>query len=164
MLLEQGQQTAVTLTPPHFINSPATSLGYLEFDLGAGSKVLSLSPNKQPRGCWLPAALRPLWPTPTHPRSPFSLGSLINYRLGPRQGSCRPPLSLLAQSFLSGVMAQLLPEACLHRDPPPHPETTGKHCLVSSDICLVSQAPVPRDCGAKWLWMWGDYPDPFLGP
>lgn len=65
---------------------------------------------------------------------PLTLGALspcevsLSGGLGPRQASCRPPFALLVQSFLSGVMVQLLLEVCtvvawelL--------ETIGKHCL-----------------------------------
>lgn len=106
----------------------------------------------------------PFGPLPLTLEAPSPWEVSLTAGLGPTRGSCGPPLSLLAQSFLSSVMAQLLLEARLYRDPPPHPKTTGKHCLVSSDACLVSQASDPWGSGAKWLWVWGDYPDPFLGP
>lgn len=48
------------------INSPAISLGYLDFDLSAGSKVLSLSPNKQPQPLLASScSVAPLAPAPS---------------------------------------------------------------------------------------------------
>lgn len=94
----------------HFINSPAISPGYLEFDLGARSKVLSLSPNKQPQpllasSCSAVSAA----PPPFTPKAVSPCEVSLTGGLGPRQGSRRLPLSLLAQSFLSGLMARASP-------------------------------------------------------
>ena len=72
MRLGQDQQTAVTALPPHFINSPAISPGYLDFDLCSGSKVLSLCPNKQPQPGLASSCLAAPWAPPPQPRGSFS--------------------------------------------------------------------------------------------
>ena len=60
--------------------------------------------NSLSRG-WLPAVRRPLGPHPLTLQALSPREVSLTGGLGPRQGSCSPPLSLLAQSFLSGMMA-----------------------------------------------------------
>lgn len=67
--------------------------------------------------------------------------------LGPRQGSCRPPLSLLAQSFLPGVMALASGGLSAQRSL----EAPGKHCRA----CRAARASVPCRDSVKWLWVCG---------
>lgn len=143
-MLEQGQQTAVKRPPPHFINSPATSLGYLECDLGAGSKVLSLSPNKQPRVAGVQLLRPPSGPRPLPSRAP-SLGSLINWRL-------LQATPLLISTIISVWRDGPAPPGRLSASRPLR--DMGKPGLATSE----RPGRVPWDCSAKWLWVWGDCP------
>lgn len=145
-MLEQGQQTAVKRPPPHIINSPATSLGYLECDLGgAGSKVLSLSPNKQPgvAGVQLPWPLRP---TPTPQPGP-SLRSLINWRLG-AEARFLQATSLLISTIISvwrdgPALPQSLSaciEPCFYKSEFPPPSTPTVFTLSTSVLHVLTSS------------------------
>lgn len=136
--------------PPHFINSPAISPGYLDSDLvqGATSFLCPLISSLGHR--WPPAVLWPLGPHPVTLEALSSCEVSLTGGLGPRWGSCRPPLSLLAQSFLSGVMARASPGSLSARRPLRGPGSTAL-CPQSDQGCFY-----PVVISAKWLQVWKD--------
>lgn len=104
-MLERGQQTVVKPLPPHFVNSLATSLDTLGLTSVQGPKsFLCLLVNSLGMA-GLQLFCGPFGPPPLTPEALSPHEVSLTGGLGPRPGSCRPPLSLLVQSLLLGVMA-----------------------------------------------------------